>query len=326
MSVVYQGLMFSDKFTDQELMAIIIHEMGHNFSSVIDGNIRCINMVMMVYELLSDITNMLSKLKHLAPSLLPTAIQTTIRDIKIYVKKNITGVYYIEGLFESIQAIIIDVFRNVQGIIDCITYGKFNAIHSIVTALKKGIFNILIPLKYEDEKIADSFAAAYGYSQDLQSALYKMEKYEGGVVTKEFIKNISSQIPLFGAIDGILELPSYIIVHALDEHPMYIERSNSSIRLLEKELSKSNLDPKMRKVIENDLELLKKKQKEILDTTSNGIGDHMYIKKIYWSWLSGAFKGDLKHNLFDSKYIEKLDSEYNKAQQRNTEIDKVKLI
>jgi hypothetical protein len=82
----------------------------------------------------------------------------------------------------------------------------------------------------------------------------------------------------------------------------------------------------MRKVIENDLDQLKKKQKELLDS-GKGLKDNMYAKKIYWSWLLGNFDGDIKHNIFDSDYVtDKLDSSYNRAQERNTEINKVKLI
>jgi hypothetical protein len=149
-----------------------------------------------------------------------------------------------------------------------------------------------------------------------------MEQNEGGIITKKVLKDI----PLIGAVQGVLEIPSYAIVYALDEHPVFIERSNSSIKLLERELSKSNLDPKMRKVIENDLDQLKKKQKELLDS-GKGLKDNMYAKKIYWSWLLGNFDGDIKHNIFDSDYVtDKLDSSYNRAQERNTEINKVKLI
>jgi Zn-dependent protease with chaperone function len=323
MTVIYQGLMFSDKFTDAEIMAILLHEMGHNFSSVVDGDIRTMNMALIIYSLLVDIKHILNNLIHLTPAMAPMAIKNVLFDIDTYIRKNIKPLYYINGIFDDISAIIGDIVNNISGVIDFATFGTLRAGLKILDALRGQILSLIVmSYKYKDEKIADSISTAYGYSQDLQSALYKMEQNEGGIITKKVLKDI----PLIGAVQGVLEIPSYAIVYALDEHPVFIERSNSSIKLLERELSKSNLDPKMRKVIENDLDQLKKKQKELLDS-GKGLKDNMYAKKIYWSWLLGNFDGDIKHNIFDSDYVtDKLDSSYNRAQERNTEINKVKLI
>lgn len=319
MTVIFQGLFTSDEFTDAEIMAILLHEMGHNFSACISGSIFTMQMAMKIIAVIAMAFGAAVDLET-AVTIAPNDLRNIINDIRVYIKKEMPYIYYIKGALEGIEGLLRDLAMNAYGVVDFFTFGLTKIPMAVITVISKGIANILMPVRYSDEKIADAFAGSYGYSQELQSALYKMDKHEGGIITSEVLK----KIPVVGPMQDVLSLPAHIMISAIDEHPIYIERYNAAIRQLEHDLSKNNIDPKTRKIIEADLKGLKKQVDEVLKINDK-YKDNMTGRKLYWTIMNNVFEGDIKHKFFDGNYFKKMDTAYEKAQKRS-QLESVRMI
>ena len=48
--------------------------------------------------------------------------------------------------------------------------------------------------------------------------------------------------------------PYKLVIHCLDEHPTNYQRTANAITYMKKEINKEKIDPKMKKVIQRELE------------------------------------------------------------------------
>ena len=111
--------------------------------------------------------------------------------------------------------------------------------------LVKNILAKLFPFDdklYTEEKIADSYATAYGYGPELSSALIKIDKYCN-----------STQKGQNRLVGGVLAL---IMETLFDEHPNTLVRINETIAQLEYEAKKEKNSFK-KKRLEDDIRIVK---------------------------------------------------------------------
>lgn len=125
--------------------------------------------------------------------------------------------------------------------------------------LVKNILAKLFPFDdklYAEEKLADSYATAYGYGPELSSALNKVDKYAK-----------STQIGKNKYVGGVLAL---IMELLFDVHPNTLVRINETITQLEYEAKKEKSSFK-RKRLEADIRGVKAalKQYELISSSSN---------------------------------------------------------
>ena len=109
---------------------------------------------------------------------------------------------------------------------------------------------VKLVLGKEDENVADNFASFYGFSKELDSALFKFENYYGGNKGVE----LSANIPIIGHLYNVMMEPFQLLVQCIDEHPTNEQRTANSITYMKRELNKEKIDPKMKKVIQRELE------------------------------------------------------------------------
>ena len=106
-------------------------------------------------------------------------------------------------------------------------------------------------------------------------------------------------------------------MHALDEHPIAFARAADQLYLLETELQKTDLDPKMKKTIEADIKICKKNLNKMMDT-SDGLKNKHILRSTYYKWLydntdSKQLKDILlddvnKFSAYDRTYNEKINT------------------
>jgi hypothetical protein len=110
----------------------------------------------------------------------------------------------------------------------------------------------------------------------------------------------------------LITTPAQIINGVFDPKPDGISRAYDKIKMLEYELSKTDLDPKMRAVIQSDLDLCKKNIKSLVDI-SKGVKDPDILRKMYNRTLGSVADGtNLKSFIFDDKNkFQKYDDYYN---------------
>ena len=125
--------------------------------------------------------------------------------------------------------------------------------------LVKNILAKLFPFDdklYTEEKIADSYATAYGYGAELSSALNKIDKYAKST------QKVENRL-----VGGVLAL---IMETLFDEHPNTLVRINETITQLEYEVKKER-NPIRKKQLESDIRGVRAalKQYEMISKSSN---------------------------------------------------------
>jgi hypothetical protein len=108
-------------------------------------------------------------------------------------------------------------------------------------------------------------------------------------------------------------LPAEVIMTTLDPHPMHLTRIQDQINLLEAELKKPGIDPKMRKRIQKDIDAIKPAIKDSTDITKGfkdpDLAKHA-LNKVLYAVTGGTLFRDilLNQNVSDKRY-----AEYDKA-------------
>lgn len=284
------GLFFNPRFTDGEIVAIILHELGHNFAEALDTRIAMNSMILSHLQVILDIINIING-------------NLTINSISPQ-RFNWFGKFekeLRESLYSNCKPII-SLYNVGQGFIGALKDAMVNVVYMIMTfnpiaglsqkIFQKVINTIVRPTAYRNEKIADRFATMHGYSTELTSSLSKMEDSGLGIDIKEAFDSI----PVIGGILSLGPCMVGIITGAFDEHPQWSERLEDQIRALEYELNSSSLDPKMKKELQSQIKQIKDLKAKIIKQANNNtlLTDANWIKK--W-WFSMFADGDTKHQL-----------------------------
>lgn len=296
------GILFNPKFTDREVMAIILHEVGHNFAGAVNGAIglfegihRTITLlIVIILFVLNPVIGLVLWAK------LSNSGNKWLIDFSKQIRKEYPNLVHFLDALGKILNNILDVLGEIN-FIQSILVGPGACMNAIFNYLKnKGqslIFNPVALLQfiygYPHEKFADGFPALYGYGPDLSSGLAKFTTSNYGLMSQDWVEE---HAPLVAALRNIILLPVTIIVHTFDEHPIAIERAASNIRLLREELK--HCDPKMRKRIDHDIKLMDEDIKKYY-TYQGKLKDVNVGPRVYYSIVYFLVGGDFRHHWMD---------------------------
>lgn len=244
--------MFQDygeySFTSGELLAIFLHEIGHNFDIGPVRNIRDITLDVLSVITAADILAYIRDAVILSEGLMLT---TDFIDAKApkALKDSLTLLYNsVSVLLEPLKGVysVYTTFLNFG--LCCIYFGLL---------LSKVPLNIAkAALQYDSEKYADTFATAYGYGAELASALLKAShiRIKGGVSkpTQDILDNAKF----------FLTLPVNLIYFYADEHPHSTARALNNMAYL-KACRNTIKDPVLLKEFDEQIEELGK----VIDNT-----------------------------------------------------------
>ena len=282
--VITEGLLTNESYSDREIMAILLHEVGHSFYEALDGNaidmIEIRETVYLVNSILQEILSFISTIGFITSTL---ELANGAKSISNIVKHQAEGLT-IAKIIKNFINMGIDILE-----ITLLASGSYipTVLMNIISkanpiALMNTIFG------YKDEKSADSFATMYGYGADLSSALHKLE------MSKDKDQLITSK-----ALSMML-FPCNIITIALDEHPDCITRAKNQLDYLEKEYA--DIDDKETKAeIRGQIDSIKKeldKTEKIIDNFKDKDLDKM--RYMYCLIISKLYKIDVRQLL--SKY------------------------
>ena len=263
---VYEELVYYAELTETELMAVILHEIGHCFYT---------SPLMIVDEILS--------ISLLPVKLLVKLIMTGSLNAENFIKKNLPFISNITTLIDDINIQWMSLLK--------LGIHTFNPM-AVIMNMKDPITSIA---KYGNERGADSFAAKYGYSVDQASALRKLTRAEGTIGGT--IRNDTTLGSIAGDISEItMELFNAM---TLDEHPNNDQRVNSMIQKLERDLNTGDFPPTVKKELEMEIKRLKEVHKELNDNDKR-----VHIKKVYYNVLNTITRNhnDIRE-LFNKFYI-----------------------
>ena len=310
---ITEAMLFHPSLTPAQIVAVLLHEVGHNFDSSIYTFVTGIRFIGMIFEAINsirslDITNAIVVLTSLvgirrgASKAVNSIMQTSLWNIYDVLKwvSTIPSTILIKALYP--------VFNMIG-----LTLGGISAIAQYPLGFVLSLYNT-----YSAEQFSDRFAAMHGYGPELVEGLKVFEKMEIG---SEAILN---RIPVLGHIYGLYCVGFGMIGKMAEPHPEYAARVAAVADQLNTEIEKSKLDKKTKDHLKNDIKRL---NAAIEQYKKEDVGFAAGIKRSYFEWLLSAYpkNGDIRSILLDdwinAKAIDKgladaLDNPMNKLKLR----------
>ena len=237
----FTGMILNPDFTAGEIIATILHEIGHNFQCVIDDKSYYLQDFTYLTVIAYNIFECLIKqdfygvVRSAATPLLYSQIYTKVQ---MYVAEALSkmawfAVPYV--IYDKIMSLFKNIYSNVIYVVNSIT-----SLAAFPTMLYVGILNGLVssvfnPLGYRHEKIADNFATMYGYSAELSSALLKMDINKADY---NDIQKLCNYVPILGWRLRQGHDACFFCISLLDCHPKTMERCLDQVRYLKTELNR----------------------------------------------------------------------------------------
>lgn len=311
-----KGLFYSSNFTDAEITAILLHEVGHNFFTAITKKYITLHTINKVITLLYWPFILLLNGRNgllLTTNLRNTYIDT-IKKIRREHSELADAYWFINNFLTTLVGLGFSILVAIGNAI-----ALLNPI-GVLQNIPKQILNklsldmIFIPLGYRNEAIADEFASTYGYGAELSTALTKIEQLSGGFVVDQIYRDI----PLINAYYDLLNLPAKVITNTFDEHPATIARANNQLKYNKDQLlNTKGLNPKMKKQIQSDIKDIEK----AMDGLTNAEDQGFFFSNMYAKSMLTIFCGDSR-NIFAKGVEDDFDSAQERAEVQYKQIMK----
>lgn len=278
-----EELVYMADLNERELLAIILHEIGHCFY-------WC--PVSIAFTTVFLVTN-------LPFNIIKLFIQLTLGKSALrmgdFIKRNFPIIY-------NLVNIVTDMINELMQWVVQITPLKAlkNVVGRILSGdiIEKGTSPMVVP-DYGSEKGADSFAARYGYGAELIIALKKLERPVNSGAIQSMHK--------FGTFgDIIMDISTIscdlVSMMTLDPHPSSSQRALSMIKKLKHDLDNYDFPPEMEETLRDEIARLEKAYNVLQDPENGG---SVAIKRAWYTVLDHITKGhtdfrELLNFYFDS--------------------------
>lgn len=302
-------LLLSKNLTSGEVLAILLHEVGHNFE------LATLNLAMplRIMESMAQIYN--------APKTSMTDIvellmcfTSTGRIGYTAFRKELQKNKDLIALKDFFQAVMdVATFKYpieiIGSVIDPFLVMMGAGTASYLIKIVQNIFGLFIAgqSSYVSEKYADSFVSLLGYGPEFASGINKANYIGAGKDNREML----ATTPLFGHLLGLNMFILEHVASVFDGHPDWNTRCMTQLNVLETELKKGKLDPKARKMVEADIKEVKKKivyfkqAKVRLNKDSEAKMNYEFLVKNKLNKLNDIFFGhwgDLRSKVLDTTY------------------------
>lgn len=254
--ITYTNFFTEGIFTSSEWVAIILHEIGHNFYNnsyhVVSGRVF-ISFSVLMY-LLQIVINSPDQL---SIGVLLVILQLYLlftpegrKEFKIIVEK------YYPKIVIKILTIFGDILITSLTILaKFLRYAifPFSLLHLgmrlPIYFLTHFLPRVFILDGYYNEKFADNFASSYGYGPEISSLFEKFFTKPNTPVDR-----VINKIPVLNEIDNFYNFIEHSMINLIDEHPDISTRIAEQSRMLRSELKKKKYPDKMKKQILKDIE------------------------------------------------------------------------
>ena len=293
--------MFSSQFTDAEITALLLHEVGHNFQTSISGSARYLNFInkslILLYSPILILMNpQVGPFRNLYTDIIKKIDKDYSKYADVYYRVKDTVITLANAGISAIR-----IFSNFSAMLNPI---------GVLQQIPQQILNnlnlntIILPSGLKNEMVSDAFVSAYGYGPELTSVLSKISKSSGGMVADQIYRDIGGPI---GAYFDLLCLPSKIICNIFDPHPNDIARLNNQYKYLSKELLDNEKNPKMKKEIQKQMSEIKSTIDKFVDAEE----EDFFFSNRYDKMLLMIFGGDIRNGISNG-----INSEFDDAQKR----------
>ena len=309
-------------WTDAEIMAILLHEIGHNFSGSLYNDIYIANREMMLqYKKTLKYLIVLYAIASLCIVGIPGLIKT-IKQYNNLKNKNIKKdakkdrkkkPSKLKGFFGALKGKQSDYATFVDELSARMNGDKY-------AEYAGKYFDDMDSKGYGeeyfkqtngriDEVIADKFAGIYGYGPDQATALLKCDEWDSRAAKK--IKQTGSKKD---KENNLKYEKVNMQIHRYDIHPQTIQRINEELKLLKREIEKDDVDPKLKEVM---LEQVKQLEDILKDatTTYEKIDKNTEARKLYNEYINDKYP-DAVNDDIEEKIEECLDKYFDEAKEK----------
>lgn len=283
---VNQGMLENTEFTDEEIMATILHEIGHGF-----------------FEAVTDPDGSFTVAKKLVSSL-----SFVLNCAKTNIKKGkVVTTDLIDKELSRIQSWLGNMKTNIARLALSVK-NKIPMREAMADNMAKN------RLGYTNEKFADTFAAMFGYAIEVHTVDEKIFKY-----IYDNMKGVQTYPKIIETIESYKMYLKDLVAYAFntqDVHPEELARVKTSIDYIKKELSKEALDPKIKMQLIDQLNQLNKLVEDYKNFPKDK--DSMRILRLYHIKLYEKFGGDRREKDTDNNALfQAIDDRYNAMMNNN---------
>ena len=289
---VTSGVWFNSDFTDREIAAAILHEVGHSFviqSERIIPIVEAQRLVVIAVAIYNTLIGLLtvnpSGFKNVKQILYSTNVAKIIKyNIRKAVDQNpiFSG---IANIYDWIEGVAMQIIKEISAVMR-----PYGALAAIPTALYNTVLKMLLLKGFTDssrsqEYLADSFASMYGLGPEITSFLTKIEYNPSA--SGSAIESVANRIPIIGALNQSLHIPILMITHTVADHPSTVARTKKLIAELERELNESDLSVSTKKAVKANIKELEENLKTLVDADKRmSKSDAATIKAAWFDYLN----------------------------------------
>ena len=303
------GLLFNDNFTSGEILAVMLHEIGHNFFVKLSGpNAPVLSEILFSLETLSEIYKYIGNIINSAKNKeideesidkittnafanlisVPATIGFSIATKEITKNRvlslalNFVNYFlYIKNTYKAILSKS-DFVKKIFLLLKNKKIRQIYELFSIKRKIKKEYLDIIRPdtlikaiVTRPQEAYADKFAVMYGYGPELSSWLLKVKH------TYRDKQIIYGKLPaIFSHIVKLWYLPVRFAITPISDHGDDMTRSYENLKALEYELEKNNVDPKLVESVRRDIDEIKNVMKDqariVAEFKNKDLADQIY--------------------------------------------------
>ena len=225
------ALINEQKIDSEELMGIILHEIGHNIQHV-----PIITSLDIVSALFSPISSTIYSNIERGMSIVASlpVLNQLIRFDNIFTK----------------------IFKDITG------GGRYNALivfFRLMVMKSHQLFMLVDPVRhfgaYGAERYSDSFATAYGYGQALSRGLLKIDPVTANTTYKKVVN--SNKITAFGDLVLITFMNICSMITLTGVHPSTGHRIKNGLEKLERDLQTGDYPVEVKKSLESDIRIMR---------------------------------------------------------------------
>jgi hypothetical protein len=245
------GLLCDTSFTNEELVAILLHEIGHHFSAkaaMYEYNLPSIkNLVRGMTDMNKAIYNLTNgakeDIRNISDANIMAGIQQAFNGLDCR-----SALAYINNGVVLVKDAILN--GNISDAFKFLTGDKTVVNKVLNTKFDQSVKNLVSEYDTEEEK-SDAFATIYGYGPALTTALTKLESNKLDTRQSTTESNVLEWILKFYVTFGIIGVFEFFIDSMA--HIDSSKRTLAALAVLNQELKTANLTPKQRKRIQQDI-------------------------------------------------------------------------
>ena len=267
--------------TNAEILAIMIHEIGHNFEvnpyAFIRDSLKMATTLLSIPKLLSLFAPKNIKEALTVAGLAESSVGKYLINAAATVIQNSSNIIWNVLSLDALKKVglamsnlwdyIVQRIPGMTSISNAFGYiargitrwtqkyfAPLQALGLPLYVIASPIYHVATISVFKGEKFADSVAAAFGYGVPLSSALNKLEDYFLTNKTGDYYKNANGfQRFLYGLGRVNIEM----LEMCMNDHGSAFQRTGNMLKMLEKDLASSDLDPEQKAALKIEVDNLR---------------------------------------------------------------------